>query len=77
MAPHHRRRSSRTCRPKVSDDNEDPTDVWFAIYGANVNVDENGDIIGVTDAQSVLGRYRSLCEAQGLDHSSVIVNGEH
>lgn len=60
---------------KVSDDNDGPTDVWFAIYGANVNVDENGDVIGITDAQSVLSRYRALCDAQGLDHSGVIVNG--
>ena len=59
----------------MSDDNDGPTDVWFAIYGANVNLDDNGEIIGVTDAQSVLTRYRSLCEAQGLDHSGVIVNG--
>ncbi|MEM7337203.1 MAG: 2,4'-dihydroxyacetophenone dioxygenase family protein [Actinomycetota bacterium] len=61
---------------KVSDDNDGPTDVWFAIYGANVNVDENGDVIGVTDAHSVLSRYRELCDAEGLDHSRVIVNGE-
>ena len=61
---------------KVSDDNEDVTDVWFAIYGANVNVDDNGNVVGITDAQSVLAAYRGLCEAQGLDHSKVIVMGE-
>ncbi len=61
---------------KVSDDNEDVTDVWFAIYGANVNVDDNGDVVGITDAQSVLAAYRGLCDAQGLDHSKVIVMGE-
>jgi len=60
---------------KVSDDNDGPTDVWFAIYGANVNVDEAGNAVGVTDAQSVLASYRALCEAQGLDHSGIIVNG--
>ena len=52
------------------------TDVWFAIYGANVNVDDNGNVVGITDAQSVLAAYRGLCEAQGLDHSKVIVMGE-
>ncbi len=60
---------------KVSDDNDDVTDVWFAIYGANVNVDEQGEVVGITDAQSVLASYRALCDAQGLDHSGVIVNG--
>ena len=61
---------------KVSDDNDGPTDVWFAIYGANVNVDADGEVTGVTDAQSVLSRYRALCDAQGLDHSGVIVSGD-
>ena len=50
--------------------------MWFAIYGANVNIDGDGQVIAVTDAQSVLGTYRALCEAAGEDHSKVIVVGE-
>ncbi len=60
----------------VSEDNDGPTDVWFAIYGANVNMDDHGNVVGITDAQSVLAAYRALCDEQGLDHSNVIVNGE-
>ena len=57
----------------VGADNDGPTDVWFAIYGANVNIDEHGNVLSITDAQSVLAAYRALCDAQGLDHSRVIV----
>lgn len=52
---------------------DEPTDVWFAIYGANVNVDENDNITGVTDAQSILGAYKALCEAQGKSWDKVII----
>ena len=34
----------------VPDDNDGETDVWFAIHGANVNVDDDGQVTGVTDA---------------------------
>ncbi len=60
----------------VGEDNTEPTDVWFAIYGSNVNIDENGDVISITDAQQILARYRAACDELGLDHSAVIVNGE-
>ena len=60
----------------VSDDNEGVTDVWFAIYGANVNIDEHGEVIGLVDAQAILTAYRALCDAQGLSHAGVIVMGE-
>ena len=60
----------------VDDDNEGVTDVWFAIYGANVNIDEQGEITGVVDAQTVLSTYRALCDAEGLSHAGVIVMGE-
>ena len=60
----------------VSDDNEGVTDVWFAIYGANVNIDEHGKVIGLVDAQAILPAYRALCDAQGLSHAGVIVMGE-
>jgi hypothetical protein len=52
------------------------TVVWFAIYGANLNLDDKGNITGVLDAPTVLGIYRSLCAAQKLDGSKVIVHGE-
>ena len=57
-------------------DQEGITETWFAIYGANVNVDEEGNVTSITDAQSILAAYRALCEAQGLSSAKVIVNGE-
>lgn len=60
----------------VSADNEGPTDVWFAIHGANINMDDHGNVTSVTDAPTILKAYRMMCEAQGLDHSGVIVMGE-
>lgn len=59
----------------VSEDTTDVTDVWFAIYGSNVNVDENGNVLNITDAQSILAVYRNRCAELGLDCSKVIVNG--
>ena len=52
------------------------TVVWFAIYGANINLDAAGNITGVLDAATILSVYRSLCAAQKLDASKVIVHGE-
>ena len=60
----------------VSEDNEGETDVWFAIYGANVNLDANGNVTGIIDAQGILAAYRALCDAKGLSHDKVIVIGE-
>ncbi len=60
----------------VSQDNEGDTEVWFAIYGANINMTEEGQVTGVVDAQGILGIYRAVCEQQGLSHEKVIVIGE-
>ncbi|MEQ9143053.1 MAG: 2,4'-dihydroxyacetophenone dioxygenase family protein [Parvibaculaceae bacterium] len=60
----------------VSEDNTEDTEVWFAIYGANINVDEDGNVIGIVDAQSILAAYRALCQAQGVSSDKVIVIGE-
>ena len=43
--------------------------------GANVNVDEGGNVTSISDARSILQAYRHLCASQGLDHSGVIVRG--
>jgi quercetin dioxygenase-like cupin family protein len=60
----------------VGDDNTEVTDVWFAIYGSNINVDEDGEVIGITDAQSILGFYQHRCAELGLDCSALIINGQ-
>jgi 2,4'-dihydroxyacetophenone dioxygenase len=49
---------------------------WFAIYGANINLDEGGNVTSIVDAKSVLDLYRDYCAALGLDCSKLIVHGE-
>lgn len=51
------------------------TIAWFAIYGANINLDESGAITSVLDAKAVLDLYRGYCDALGLDCSKLIVHG--
>ncbi len=48
------------------------TDVFFAIYGSNLNLDADGNITSVLDAPSVLAAYRALCAAQGFAPPAVI-----
>ncbi len=59
----------------VSEDNTEDTEVWFAIYGCNVNIDEGGSVLGIVDAKSVLEVYREGCKARGLDATKTIVMG--
>lgn len=49
---------------------------WFAIYGANINLDEAGNVTSVVDAPAVLDLYRGYCQALSLDISKLIVHGE-
>lgn len=52
------------------------TITWFAIYGANINVDDQGAVASIVDARAALELYRGYCEALGLDYSKLIVHGE-
>ncbi len=60
----------------VPDTNTEETDVWFAIYGPNINTDETGQVTGILDANSILNVYRAMCDEQGLSHDKLIVIGE-
>ncbi len=60
----------------VPEDCPEDTIVWFAIYGSNVNVDENGNVTGIVDAKGVLESYRALCAAEGKSCDKLIVIGE-
>lgn len=57
-------------------DQEGDTIVWFAVHGANINIDADGKIVSVTDARAVLDIYRGYCAALELDCSKLIVIGE-
>lgn len=59
----------------VPQDNTEETDVWFAIHGANIDIDSEGRVLGVVDARSVLEQWRKGCAAAGLDSSGTLVTG--
>jgi 2,4'-dihydroxyacetophenone dioxygenase len=60
----------------VPADNEGDTDVWFAIHGANLNLDAEGNVEVVIDAASVLAGYRHLCASEhGVSDPPVVVIG--
>lgn len=56
----------------VPDTNTEVTDVWFAIYGANLNLDADGNVELVIDAGMVLDFYRALCAEQGIADPPII-----
>src|SRR3954452_18688505 len=49
----------------VPADNVGVTEVFFVIHGANLDLDADDNIVGVTDATSITAAYRMLCEMQG------------
>ncbi len=51
---------------------EDETLVWFHMYGANLNLDADGNVESVIDGASALAAYYALCEAQGLPRPNVL-----
>jgi 2,4'-dihydroxyacetophenone dioxygenase len=56
----------------VPEDNTEVTDVWFTIWGANLNLDADGNVESVFDAGFILEAYLALAEAAGLDRPNVI-----
>lgn len=56
-------------------DQEGDTIAWFAIYGANINVDAAGAVTSIVDARTALELYTDYCDALGLDYSKLIVHG--
>ena len=52
---------------------EDNTQVWFQMYGVNLNLDENGNIDSVSDGAGSLAAYLAMCESQGFGRPNVLV----
>jgi 2,4'-dihydroxyacetophenone dioxygenase len=50
----------------VLEDNTEVTDVWFHMYGANLNLDADGNVESVTDGATALAGYYAMCEVQGI-----------
>jgi len=53
---------------------EDDTQVWFHMYGANLNLREDGSVESITDGAGTLEAYYMLCEMQGLGRPNVLVS---
>jgi 2,4'-dihydroxyacetophenone dioxygenase len=58
----------------VPDDNTETTEVFFAIWGANLNLDANGNVESVIDAGLALNGYYAMCEAAGLPKPAVVLD---
>ena len=52
---------------------EDNTRVWFQMYGANVNLDAEGNITSVVDGMVTLDFYLAMCEAAGHGRPNVLI----
>jgi len=52
---------------------EDNTQVWFHMYGVNLNLDDAGNVESVSDGAGALAAYYAMCEAQGLPRPNVLV----
>lgn len=57
----------------VPDSNDGLTDVWFAIWGANLNLGADGNVETIIDAKTVTEFYFALCEAEGHPRPNVVV----
>ena len=58
----------------VPESNTELTDVWFTIYGANLNLGADGNVELVIDAHAIYGLYKAFCSAQhGIDDPPVVV----
>ena len=58
----------------VPADNTEPTEVFFAIWGANLNLDADGNVESIVDAGIVLQGYSLMCEAAGLPKPDVVLD---
>ena len=56
----------------VPDSNDQITDIWFAVTGANLDLDGDGNVETVLDAGTVLEIYRTQCLANGHPAPDVI-----
>ena len=52
---------------------EDDTRVWFQMYGANINLDEKGEITSVVDGNVTLQFYLAACKELGFGEPNVLI----
>jgi 2,4'-dihydroxyacetophenone dioxygenase len=59
---------------EVLADSEGPADVWFAIYGAELNLDAAGKVESVLDGPLMLAAYLRQCQASGFGTPPVVID---
>ena len=52
---------------------EDETQVWFHMYGSNLNLDAEGNVESVANGDVTLAAYLALCKEQGFGEPNVLV----
>jgi len=52
---------------------EDETQVWFQMYGANVNLDSEGNVTSVVDAHTTVAFYLEACKQAGYGEPNVLI----
>ncbi len=53
---------------------EDDTQVWFHMYGVNLNLDADDNVESVADGATALAAYIALAAAQGFGKPKVLVD---
>ena len=53
---------------------EDNTQVWFHMYGVNLNLDADDNVESVADGAGALAFYLAMCEQMGLPRPNVLVD---
>lgn len=61
---------------KVSDDNQGDTDVFFIIYGAMLLLGDDGEVIGILDAQSQIEDWCEALKLKGVQVPQFITGGQ-
>ena len=57
---------------KTLDENTGPTEIWFMITGSNLNLDEDGNVISIYDAESISRWYAKKCADAGVEPNVIV-----
>ena len=57
---------------KVLDDTTEPTENWFMINGSNLNLDDDGNVVSVNDAESISRWYAKKCANAGVEPNVIV-----
>lgn len=55
-------------------DNTEDTEVWFAVWGANLNLADDGSVESVYDAEFILEVYLAMVEGEGKTASVLVLD---